>query len=345
MRGASGRGLVLKILPHADDVRMVGEALAGICGERLGAAYREMGEGLGIHGSHEREVALYRDADPMLRIHTPRVIATHADPNNRAWAVLIEDLGGARLLDSVDDPGAWTPDALSAAIDGIAVVHGAWHARVDELRTRNWMAPMRTTASMEAMAPLWRALADHAAPMFAAWAGASVPHRQRALIDGIADWRPALDAAPQTLIHNDFNPRNICLKPAEDGPVPPKRSTGPREGGMAPVRVSTGNWPPSARRCATWRSSSASSRRTASSAHAIEESIERHAGRFAAGSGVRIDRAAWHAAFASALAEILIDRLSVYAMVHRVRPQRFLPRVLRTWSLLHSLFPIHGIAG
>ena len=44
-------------------------------------------------------------------------------------------------------------------------------------------------------------------------------------------------------------------------------------------------------------------------------------------AGVPVDRAEWHAAFGAALAELLIDRLSVYAMVHRVKPQSFLPRV------------------
>lgn len=277
VRGAGARGLVLKVLPHADDVRTVGEALAGICGERLGASYRELGEGLGILNSHEREVALYRDADPAIRLHAPDVIATHADPDSRAWAVLIEDLSGARLLDSVDDPEAWTIEDVHAAIDGIAAVHGAWHNRVEKLRTQAWMAPMRTAGSMEAMAPLWRALADHAAPMFATWTGGSLPPQQRVLIDRIADWRPALDAAPQTLVHNDFNPRNICLKPAEHGLVPPKRSTGPREGGPVPPKGSRGlreggwrlcaydweHWPPSAHRCGTWPSSSASSSRPA----------------------------------------------------------------------------------
>src|SRR6185503_19304130 len=72
----------------------------------------------------------------------------------------------------------------------------------------------RTTASVQAMEPLWRALADHAAPMFAGWAGPAVPAAQRALIDRIAAWRPALDAAPHTLVHNDFNPRNVCLRRA-----------------------------------------------------------------------------------------------------------------------------------
>ena len=330
LRGAGGRGLVLKILPHADDVRTVGEALAGICGERLAEAYRELGGGLGIQGSHEREVALYRDADPVMRSHTPGVIASHADPRTRVWAVLLQDLRGAELLDAVDRPEAWTPNHVGAAVDGMAAVHAAWHARVDGLRRESFMADPRTTASVRAMEPLWRALADHAAPMFAAWTDGSVPGQQRALIDRIAEWRPALDAAPQTLIHNDFNPRNVCLRSVEGGWQlcaydwelaaigTPMRDLAEFLCFVSPLDVGRAR---------------------------IVDLIDRHAGRFAAGAGVPVDRAAWHAAFGAALAEILIDRLSVYAMVHRVRPQRFLPRVLRTWSALHSLFPAHGVAG
>ena len=41
--------------------------------------------------------------------------------------------------------------------------------------------------------------------------------------------------------------------------------------------------------------------------------------------------------FASSLCELLIDRLAVYALVHRVKPQPFLPRVLRTWSMLFGM--------
>jgi thioester reductase-like protein len=342
--GPGGRPLVLKVTAHSDEVRVVGEALAGICGERLAAAYRELGGGLGSEGGHAREVALYRDADPILRAHTPAVIATHADPAARAWAVLLEDLSGATLLDSVDRPEGWTRDHIAAAVDGIAAIHGAWHARVNELRGQTWMAAPRTTASVQAMTPLWRALADHAAPMFAGWAGPSVPAAQRALIDRIAEWRPVMDAAPQTLVHNDFNPRNVCLRRAEGGPVPPKRSTGPREGGW---RLCAFDWELAAigtpmRDLAEFLcfvSADGSDRAS------IEQLIDRHAARFAAVAGVAVDAAAWRAAFAAALAEVLIDRLSVYAMVHRVRPQAFLPRVLRTWSSLHALFPTDGLAG
>jgi hypothetical protein len=73
--------------------------------------------------------------------------------------------------------------------------------------------------------------------------------------------------------------------------------------------------------------------------------IDRHAARFAAATGEPAGPAAWRASFGAALAELLIDRLSVYATVHRVKPQRFLPRIMRTWTALNSLFPVHGLAG
>src|SRR5204863_786943 len=106
---------------------------------RLGETYREFGRGLGIDRSHEREVAIFQDADPVTRARTPSVMATHAHAPTRAWAVLMEDLSGARLLDSVDRPGDWTADDIRAAVGGIADIHAAWRPRVGELRASTWM--------------------------------------------------------------------------------------------------------------------------------------------------------------------------------------------------------------
>jgi hypothetical protein len=65
--------------------------------------------------------------------------------------------------------------------------------------------------------------------------------------------------------------------------------------------------------------------------------LDRHRLGLSRASGVPIDAAAWEGAFASALCELLIDRLSMYALVHRVKPQPFLPRLLRNWSMLHGM--------
>ena len=62
--------------------------------------------------------------------------------------------------------------------------------------------------------------------------------------------------------------------------------------------------------------------------------VERHLVEFATRAAVTIDRNAWREGFNAALCEVLVDRLSVYAMVNRVKQQTFLPRVVRMWRHL-----------
>jgi aminoglycoside phosphotransferase (APT) family kinase protein len=39
-----------------------------------------------------------------------------------------------------------------------------------------------------------------------------MPDFHRKLVDSVDQWQRILDESPQALIHNDFNPRNICLR-------------------------------------------------------------------------------------------------------------------------------------
>ena len=121
---------------------------------------------------------------------------------------------------------------------------------------------------------------------------------------------------PRTLIHNDFNPRNIALRRDSGG-----------------LRLCAFDWelatigapqrdlaeflsfvlPPYAAR------------------EAVVRWVEWYRALLAAESGVAFPRTEWELGFRAALCELLVDRLSFYAMVDRVRPQRFLPRVVRSW--------------
>jgi aminoglycoside phosphotransferase (APT) family kinase protein len=312
----------LKVKPHADEAYTVGLALAGICGHELADAYKAHGRGLGLEQGHERELALYRHADVPARRYMPEVFATYVDEATRTWAVLLEHISGAILVDTVDCPGKWTRDHIETAIDGMAALHAAWHGRIDELRRQPWMGEARTTARMQSMMPLWRALADHASPMFSAWTNPSLPALQHGLIERIAEWRPALERAPQTLIHNDFNPRNVCLR-ARRGRSTLCAFDWELATIGAPVRDLAEFLcfvlPPDINR------------------NLVDAMIDRHLCAFAAGARLTIDHDLWRASFAAALCELLVDRLSVYAMVHRVKPQSFLPRVLRAWRMLFAM--------
>ena len=125
---------------------------------------------------------------------------------------------------------------------------------------------------------------------------------------------------PVTLIHNDCNPRNIALRRDGDGYRlcaydwelatigRPQRDLAELLCFVLPDDVDAGT-------VAAW--------------------IERHRLALAVRLARAIPAAEWRAGLRAAMAEFLVDRVSFYTMIQRVRPQAFLPRVLRTW---HRVF-------
>ncbi len=177
------------------------------------------------------------------------------------------------------------------------------------------------------MTPLWRALASHATPYLTEWADASMVRSQRALVESVGDWWPSLEASPRTLIHNDFSPRNVAIRGV---------------GGL--LRLCAYDW-----ELATLGAPQCDLAHflcflldPAASGDEIALHVERHRAALAGAAGTPIDRRAWKIGFGAALADLLINRLMFYVMMHRVRPLRFLPRIVRTWQRLHDLF---GAAG
>ncbi len=66
--------------------------------------------------------------------------------------------------------------------------------------------------------------------------------------------------------------------------------------------------------------------------------VERHRTALARATGASIDAGQWRAGFRAALADLLVNRLAFYTMINRVKPQRFLPRIVNTWWRLHTIF-------
>ena len=67
--------------------------------------------------------------------------------------------------------------------------------------------------------------------------------------------------------------------------------------------------------------------------------IQRYRGLLEEQTSVIIDPIEWEEGLRAALCDFIVDRLAMYAMIHRFRPQAFLPRVMRTWLALHNRFP------
>jgi thioester reductase-like protein len=320
--GPCRRDVVVKVKARDEVTIALGERLAHLVDPRLGAQYSRFRERVGLTGTHARELAVYAQTDPRFRRHAPAVLGAVADDARSTWVLVLEDLAGARLLDAVDDAGAWQTGDVETALRGIAEVHAVWYGRERELRAWPWLGPVPSIDTMAAMQPLWAALAEHAAPFFAAWAGAGLPRRHRDLVDTVERWWRPLEALPRTLIHNDFNPRNLVLRGSPERPTLcaydwELATLGPPQRDLAELLCFTLGPAP---------------RRTD-----VVRLVEVHRAALAAAAGRAIDAAGWWLGLRLALGDLLVSRLSMYALVNRVRPQRFLPRVLQAWQALDDL--------
>ena len=323
--GAESLDVMAKVKPPDEDAMEVAEMTAAIVDADLHRQIRSFRDRLGIRGGPLRELAIYRrHVDDSIGRHLPRCYGTWADNDRQQWGLLLEHLHDMALMDA-QSAAAWTPRFRQAAIDGLSTIHARWFGREAELASQPWIGHVSSTASIVEMAPLWAALADHATPFLERWAGRHLVDTHAALAGTAGEWAPALEALPRTLIHNDFNSRNVALRNTPDGPHliaydwelatigAPQRDLAEFLCFALPDAVD---------------------------GPTLAESIERHRTMLERHTGRHLGRREWQEGFQSALAYFLVSRLALYVMINRVRPLPFLPRVIHTWARLYELsFP------
>ena len=118
---------------------------------------------------------------------------------------------------------------------------------------------------------------------------------------------------PRTLVHNDFNPRNIALRAegrqlvAYDWELAtihlPQRDLAELLAFVLPPDVDQAT---------------------------VEHHVEVHRHAVEAASGTELDRAQWRRGYRLALRDFVITRMGMYLMGHSQRDYAFLPRVVET---------------
>ncbi len=315
--------VILKSKPPDTDAIEVGEQVARLCGRQLGEAYAAWRDHIGLTGGHHRELAIYETDDQRFQRHVPAPLAVLRDDDRDEWVVALAYVSDAQVANAWDR--AWSSCEIETALRGLAALHSVWRDRWETLASQSWLAPRRNPAQMAAMTPLWSALAANARPAFTSWAGPALAEVHESLLTGIERWWQPLDNDYQTLIHNDFNPRNIMLRGLPGDPLRlcaydwELATIGAPQRDLAEFLCFVLKPETAADEAPTW-------------VHRYLKLLEEQ-------TGETIDPIEWDAGFRAAFCDFLIDRLGMYAMIHRFRPQAFLPRVVRTWLALHNRFP------
>jgi thioester reductase-like protein len=307
--------LFLKVKPSDREVMEVAAAVAKLCGARLGLAFDRFKGRLGFTNTHLRELALYEIPDRGVRRHSPTIYGTLRDEPNERWVLALED------LESVPR-SSWDRQGIEAAIRGLAAIHAIGLQDGSPLRREDWLRPVMTAESMGEMAELWDALADHARPFFQRWAGDTAVVAQKEALSAIHTSWEELERLPQTLIHNDFNPRNLVLRSKPNG----------RETTLCAYdwELATFGVPQHdlAELLCFVLSPSATEGELFHYLELHRRSLERE-------TGVAIDRGDFRRGFELSLRDLIVNRFALYTLVHRLQSKPFLEQVIPNW--LHLL--------
>jgi thioester reductase-like protein len=303
--------LVLKPREAAQQLIELTAEVAMRCDRELGAAFATHAPASEFADADRRELALYAEAKGALRDRMPVCFGTI-------------DLGGVPvlLLERVPEPTRsdpalprWDRAGVHAALDGLASVQAQWLGRERQLAALQVRAESAAADSVPAERWL-SALSAHARHWFEDWIGNDGVRAQAWLA---AHWREGATAAralPHTLVHHDFNPRNLLLRATPLGP-----------------RLCAFDWELACYGlpqrdivellCFTLDPHNAAD----AAGHYLEYArlaLER-------ASNDAFNAGAWRSGVRFALADFGARRLPLYCIAHRFRPQSFLERVARTW--------------
>ena len=311
--------MLLKVKPLDDEVILMVNSMASMCHPDLAKEFNRFKKRIGFEKCHVRELSVMSQKDPRFTRYAPIIYWVYQKRNREAYVLVEEYLTDVLLMDCADDISDWTSDYIYAALEGIANIHSIWYRQEKKLKQQNWLGEYPTKENMVEKKRLWEMLAVHAAEEFD-WYQLENIHLE--IIRNLDDWWEIIDEMPKTLIHNDFNPRNITFRKTSDGPVLccydwELATIHLPQHDLAELLVFT------------------MTRQTTQ--EEIKKYIEYHRHMLSKACNTEIDAKQWMTGYKHCLRDLMINRISMYLMAHTFRHYGFMRRVVKT---LHHLLSI-----
>jgi hypothetical protein len=160
---------------------------------------------------HTRELHIYGLDRASLKSITPAIHRVWLDEQSQIFVIVMELLDNMRHANTLNDLDAWLPRDIECALSQLARVHGdflgmsgtspaAWLVPFDQLN--NARLADYEVALLAYNADAFPDLFDRARTRIIESLLASAAARHRQIL-----------TRPLTMIHGDFTPRNVCLKP------------------------------------------------------------------------------------------------------------------------------------
>jgi len=316
------RDVIVKVKPLDSEVILMLNSMAAMCDVRLAQEYARFKNKTGFANCHVKELAVMSQQDPRFTEHAPLVYDTYQQVDREAYVIVLEYMQDMVLMDTAGDVSAWQKPHIEAALSGLAQLHSIWYGREDELKQQAWLGEYPTRESRLEMVRLWEMLAVHASEEFPEWFTQDDLTAYIHFVYDIENWWTPLESAKKTLIHHDFNPRNIALRQTDEG-----------------LRLCAYDWELATLHLpqydlAEFLTFTLNSETPKSE---VDYYIEYHRQQLEKATQTSIDAHEWRRNYRYCLDDFMISRLSLYLMAHTFRHYDFMERIMSTFRHLLSI--------
>lgn len=203
--------ILVKLKAADDELLLAFEIIAGLKSPGLGDLLRENRADSLFNGSAERELAIATLNCPEIEAISPKCFGVIQNASRSTYLMATEYLENVSLMGAVEQRELWERRFIEAALLGISSVHARFYQRTAPLLDNSWLHVFdsaRVSRLQEAHAELARQLFNESMGWFTE---NDLLFHEIELPKLIASW-PELEKMPATLIHNDFNPRNLAFR-------------------------------------------------------------------------------------------------------------------------------------
>lgn len=208
---SQSRSVFLKVKVPDEELLLAQEILASMSSPGLGELLRENRSDSLFKHSHIRELKLAELNDPELRSISPRTLGCLSNEVRGIYILAQEFLQDLNLFEAVERREAWNRTYLDAAIRSIAQVHGRFLGQTAEFESVDWMIIPDKKRLERLLEPHFE-LALHLHRQSMEWfTEEDLKFHEQSLRLFPRFWEETA-YMPRTLIHNDFNPRNLAFR-------------------------------------------------------------------------------------------------------------------------------------
>ncbi len=208
--------VVLKVKNSDSEVLKNGYQIAKLSGDdNLPGLFAAQEQIFGFNNSCLREIEFYSRMNPKIKRFCPNILGTKTDPSRDLYAILMEDLKDESHLNTINNPSLWKDPDIKSVLSDMAAMHSVFFDRFDTIPKQIGISGLDEVSGKRSIR-LLTSLTELNGQRYPDLFDKELIQTCTAFIKKIGHNISAMKKFHMTLVHNDFNPRNLCLRTKRD---------------------------------------------------------------------------------------------------------------------------------